>query len=292
MAYIRRQKYKSKVSFQVQVKRTGFKTLVRSFQTRTEAKKWARSMENKLDRGDYSDYSEASKVTLGDLFNRYVKENKHKSKKQWRNEEYRKDQLLNDTISDINLLRFSTRHLAEFRDRRLQQVKPSTFNKDFNFISVVISTAMNDWGIYLPHNPCKIMKREREAKPRNRILETSEQTKLLEACSLLSNIYLKPMVAFSIETAIRQGELLKIKYDDINWNKRVLILYDTKNGEDRTIPLSEKAFLILSSLPRRIDRRMFPLKTHSIRSAFTIWISLATIYFRFLINHFNAFIIC
>ena len=109
MAYIRRQKYKSKVSFQVQVKRTGFKTLVRSFQTRTEAKKWARSMENKLDRGDYSDYSEASKVTLGDLFNRYVKENKHKSKKQWRNEEYRKDQLLNDTISDINLLRFSTR---------------------------------------------------------------------------------------------------------------------------------------------------------------------------------------
>ena len=57
MAYIRRQKYKSKVSFQVQVKRTGFKTLVRSFQTRTEAKKWARSMENKLDRGDYSDYS-------------------------------------------------------------------------------------------------------------------------------------------------------------------------------------------------------------------------------------------
>ena len=259
MAYIRRQKYKSKVSFQVQVKRTGFKTLVRSFQTRTEAKKWARSMENKLDRGDYSDYSEASKVTLGDLFNRYVKENKHKSKKQWRNEEYRKDQLLNDTISDINLLRFSTRHLAEFRDRRLQQVKPSTFNKDFNFISVVISTAMNDWGIYLPHNPCKIMKREREVKPRNRILETSEQTKLLEASSLSSNIYLEPMVAFSIETAIRQGELLKIKYDDINWNKRLLTLYDTKNGEDRTIPLSEKAFLILSSLPRRIDRRMFPL---------------------------------
>ena len=64
MAYIRRQKYKSKVSFQVQVKRTGFKTLVRSFQTRTEAKKWARSMENKLDRGDYSNYSEASKLTL------------------------------------------------------------------------------------------------------------------------------------------------------------------------------------------------------------------------------------
>ena len=49
------------------------------------------------------------------------------------------------------------------------------------------------------------MKREKEAKPRNRILESDEQTRLLEACSLLSNIYLKPMVQFSIETAIRQG---------------------------------------------------------------------------------------
>ena len=266
MAYIRRQKYKSKVSFQVQVKRTGFKTLVRSFQTRTEAKKWARSMENKLDRGDYSDYSEASKVTLGDLFNRYVKENKHKSKKQWRNEEYRKDQLLNDTISDINLLRFSTRHLAEFRDRRLQQVKPSTFNKDFNFISVVISTAMNDWGIYLPHNPCKIMKRESEAKPRNRILDNDEELRLLEACSISDNSYLKPMVEFSIETAIRQGELLKMRYKHINWEKHLVTLYDTKNGEDRTIPLSEKAFFILKNTPRRFDGVLFPLSRDSLKS--------------------------
>ena len=37
-------------------------------------------METKLDRGDYSDYSTASKVTLGDLFKRYINEDKHKKK--------------------------------------------------------------------------------------------------------------------------------------------------------------------------------------------------------------------
>ena len=51
-------------------------------------------METKLDKGDYSDYSSASKVTLGDLFKRYINEEKHKKKKQWKNEEYRCSQLL------------------------------------------------------------------------------------------------------------------------------------------------------------------------------------------------------
>ena len=60
---------------------------------RTDAKRWARNMETKLDRGDYSDYSTASKVTLGDLFKRYINEDKHKKKKQWKNEEYHCSQL-------------------------------------------------------------------------------------------------------------------------------------------------------------------------------------------------------
>ena len=89
MANILKRKFKSKVSYQVRIRRSGMKPIQKSFQERTEAKRWARSMEAKLDRGDYSDYSSASKVTLGDLFKRYVKEEKHKKKKQWRNEEYR-----------------------------------------------------------------------------------------------------------------------------------------------------------------------------------------------------------
>ena len=266
MATFFKRKHKSKTTYAVQVRRKGFRTVSKSFDTRTDAKKWARNMEAKLDRGDYSDYTEASKLTLGDLFNRYIRENKHKKKKQWRYEEYRKDQLLKDTISDINLLRFSTKHLAEFRDRRLKVVKASTFNKDFNFISVCISTAINDWGIYIPHNPCKLMNRESEAKPRNRILDNDEELRLLEACSISDNPYLKPMVEFSIETAIRQGELLKMRYKHINWEKHLVTLYDTKNGEDRTIPLSEKAFSILKNTPRRFDGVLFPLSRDSLKS--------------------------
>ena len=94
MATIQKRKYLNKTSYQVRIRRLGIKTITKSFLTRTEAKRWSRSMETKLDKGDYSDYSTASKVTLGDLFKRYVKEEKHKKKKQWKNEEYRLRQLL------------------------------------------------------------------------------------------------------------------------------------------------------------------------------------------------------
>ena len=259
MAYIRRRKFKKVVSFQVQIRRKGFRTIVKSFDTRTQAQKWARGIERKLDMGDFSDYSEASKLRLGDLLLRYKAENKHRRKKDWQNEEYKIKYILNDTISDTNCLKLSTKHLTEFRERRLMTVGGSTFNKDLSFISSVIQVAINDWGIYFPSNPCRAMKREKEPKPRTRVLEDSEQKELLEACALVENPYIKPMVQFSIETAVRQGELLKIKYNNINFRNRTLLLSDTKNGEDRTIPLSEKAFLILQSQPRQLDRSVFPM---------------------------------
>ena len=266
MAYILKRKWKNKTTFRVQVTRKGFKSAFKSFPTRTDAKKWGRTMENKLDRGDYSNYSEATKLTLGDIMRRYISEGYHVNKKD-KSIEGRVNNFLKDTIADTNLLRFSTRHVAEFRDRKLQHWSPTTFNKHKSLLSVIIDTAIHDWEIYLPHNPMKHVKKLKQPNPRNRVLVDDEEHRLIEACALSRCIYLKPMVQFSIETAIRQGELLKIRYDHINWNKRLLSLYDTKNGEDRTIPLSQKAFLILSALPRQFDKRMFSITKDVLKSS-------------------------
>ena len=102
MATIRRRKFKFKVSYTCQVRRKGFRTIIKSFDTRKQAQKWARGIERKLDMGDFSDYSEASKLTLGDLLKRYRAENKHRLKKDWKNEEYKIGYILKDTISDTN----------------------------------------------------------------------------------------------------------------------------------------------------------------------------------------------
>ena len=65
MATIIKRKWESKITFQVKIRRAGIKAITKTFITKTEAKKWARGMETKLDKGDFSDYSEASKLTLG-----------------------------------------------------------------------------------------------------------------------------------------------------------------------------------------------------------------------------------
>ncbi len=264
MAYILRRKGKTKVSYRVQVRRRGFTTTFKSFPTRTEAKKWARAMENKLDRGDYSDYTEASKLTLGDIMRRFISEGYHVKQKD-KFVEGRANSILNDTIADTNLLRLSSRHIAEFRDRKLEHWSPTTFNKHKSLISRVIETAMQEWEIYLPQNPARLFRKMKEPYARNRKLEGDEEQRLIEACALSKFIYLKPMVQFSIESAVRQGELLKAMREHFNWEKRTLTLYDTKNGEDRTIPLSEKAFSILSSLPKQFSGVLFPINKDKLR---------------------------
>jgi len=166
MAHITRRKFKKGYSYLAQVKRVGFKTVSKSFDTKDQAKKWARSIDRKLDQGEVFDYSQASRLTLRDLLDRYISENKHRAKKGWRMEEYRSRYIKEDTIADTNCLRLSSKHLVEFRDRRLQTVSNSTFNKDLSFLSQVIETAIHDWEIGFPSNPCKTVKRKSDPKPR------------------------------------------------------------------------------------------------------------------------------
>ena len=276
MATISRRKWSKKISYVAQVRRKGFKTLVKSFRTRTEAKKWGRAVERDWDQGKYIDYSEAQGFTLGEVMQRYIREDKHKQIKSWRMHEFRIAILLKDTISDTNLLRLSSKHLSEFKDRKRKEVGPSTWNKYLSLISVVIDTARRDWGIYLPNNPVHSGVRDKEPRPRDRTLVDDEYERLLQACDQMKQVrfrrgdtaihlYLKSMIIFSVETAIRQGELLAMRYDQFNFEKRTLYIPETKNGEPRTIPLSTKAIKVIQSVPRRIDGKVFPLSCDSLK---------------------------
>ena len=84
MASIFRRKHKTKTTYRTIVRRKGFKTVVKSFNTRTDAQKLSRYIERNLDRGISTDFIEASRVTIRDLLKRYLKERKHKGKKGWR----------------------------------------------------------------------------------------------------------------------------------------------------------------------------------------------------------------
>ena len=265
MALVRKRKLATKTSWQVIIRKKGFKTLVKSFSSRSDAYKWSRHMERNLDVGITSDFLEASKYQIKDIINRYLKENRHRHKKGWRVEEYRARLMLLDPVADVNFLHFSTKDIAEYRDRRLEVVSKTTFNKDLSFLNVLCDLAMNDWGINIPFNPCKNIKRLREPRPRKRRLVLDEYERLQKACKQSENKYLYPMFEFSIETAIRQGELLKLKYNDIDWSNHTMSLNDTKNLDDRVVALSDKAYSILQEQMLRTDGKFFDMTKDSLK---------------------------
>ena len=65
-----------------------------------------------------------------------------------------------------------------------------------------------------------------------------EFERLREAASEMSCWYLWPVVELAIETAMRKGELLSLKWCYIDFEKSVALLPQTKNGSPRWVPLS------------------------------------------------------
>ena len=142
----------------------------------------------------------------------------------------------------------------------MKKWSPNTFNNHKSLLSVIIDTAITEWGIYMPINPCRSIRRVPIPEPRDRVLVGNEYDRLIKTCAESKHPHLKSAVRFSLETACRQGEMLKAKREHVNWKRRTLWFYDTKNGTDRKIALSETAYFILTTFPKTINDKVFPHK--------------------------------
>jgi integrase len=77
------------------------------------------------------------------------------------------------------------------------------------------------------------------------------------------------MTFFAIETAMRRGELLQLRWENIDLEKRTAFLEDTKNGESRTVPLSTAALNILRALGTKSGGRVFPITMETFKQAYS-----------------------
>ena len=135
--------------------------------------------------------------------------------------------------------------IASFRDERLQIVAPSTAVRELAILSHVIEVAIRDWGLPLSRNVVKLVRRPVIRNERNRRLTGDEEQRLLDGCDGGKIPFLKTIVVLAIETGMRRGEILGLKWDDVSHNRRVITLTMTKNGSGREVPLSQRAFQAL-----------------------------------------------
>jgi integrase len=159
--------------------------------------------------------------------------------------------------------------IAKFRDERLQQVSSSTVIRDLACLSAIISHARREWAINI-ENPVSRVRKPSAPAGRDRVLTTAEEARLLDALRPTGrrSPWLYPLVVLALETAMRRGELLALRWDDVSLAKRTGTLHDTKNGEGRVVPLSTRALEVLQALPRSITGQVIPMTPFAACAAF------------------------
>ncbi|PPB79801.1 phage integrase family protein [Albidovulum inexpectatum] len=218
------------------------------FPTRREAREWAARVEFELD----NPQEVAADATLGDLLDRYRRE-VTPGKRGRRSEEIRIERLKRDPISRMKLGRLTPDVFSAWRDDRLRVVGPATVRREMGFLSSVLNTARREWGM-LADNPLSEVRRPSSPPPRDRLPTDAEIAALRAAAGDdLERLTARALHAFlfALETAMRAGEICSLRWDDVDLDRRVARLRETKNGRPRDVPLSTEAVRLLRELPRR-----------------------------------------
>jgi integrase len=254
--------------WQARVSRQGEQSLVKTFQSKEDAERWARSVEVEWDRGTYTNIHQAQKTTFGELIERYLREVTPLMRGAGA-DTIRLKAIMRRPIAKENMATLTSSKIAKYRDQRLQEIKPSTVVRELAYFSSIINHARREWGLNTP-NPVLGVRKPAQPQGRNRVLSYEEERILLEACIPKGNrnIYTRPFVILAIETAMRRGEILSLRWKDINYQTRTAYLSLTKNGESRRVPLSTRAIETLQLLPRSIGGRVLPINFAALETNF------------------------
>lgn len=211
---------------------------------------------------------EAARLTLDSLLSRYADEITP-AKKGKRAELLRIKKLRRFDIAALPLQLIDRTALRNFVQAATKQEawSSSTARKYVMLISAVFTTAVKRWG-YTIDNPVSAIEVPSNGVGRTRRLEAGEYDRLLVAVKRCRNRYIPALFVLAVETAARRGELLKLDWKDVDLKAGTAMLRDTKNSEDRIIPLSSRARQTLKDLGRSIAGRVFPLKEYEARSGF------------------------
>ena len=240
-------------------------TRARSFHTKQAAIKWAVSEERKLTEGVMG-VLKPSDATLGQLLQRYVAE-VLPAKRGAATEGQRLQRLIRDPVSGLKVSQLTSQAIAAFRDRRLLDGR-RTCHYDLILIRHCLKIAMNEWGLMLSSNPVDRVKMPPSSPARNRRLEDGEFDRLEEAARQTKNPHIWPVIVFAIETGMRRGEILGLRWEHVDLDRRIAYLPLTKNGSSREAPLSTKAALVLARQRQRNDTPSpFPVTPNGFRLA-------------------------
>jgi len=250
----------------VQVRRSGFPSMSKTFDLKDDAVRWGYQKERELDHAVSHGNSIVGLLdTFESLLERYKKDILPKKKAGDYEAIMINAFIRNADIAQKKTLEIKPFHFAQYRDQRLKIVSGVTVARELTIYQSVFKTARREWGYENLDNPLKDIKKPNSHKPRIRRLTGDEEYRLISACNESQNPYLVHLVKIAIETAMRRSELLNLNSSDIDLEKRICFLEETKNGSNRNVPLSSIAVEHFSKLLSLSSETVFPVSSCALR---------------------------
>ncbi|MDX7853002.1 site-specific integrase [Aeromonas caviae] len=204
-----------------------------------------------------------NRVTLSKALGQYL-ERVSVHKKGFAQERYRIAPILSHDISKLYLDEISSVDIASYRDDRLaiysvktkRPLSPNTVRLELALLSDLFSIAQIEWGACL-ENPVSLVRKPRLPDGRDRRLRPREEGKLLRAALARKNPEVYSIIVIAIETGMRQGEILGMRWENLDMRLGVAHLLQTKNGSKRDVPLTVRAREAFSRLGVQQDGPIF-----------------------------------
>ncbi len=255
--------------WQARVQIQGHAPLSKTFINKVDAERWAKQVEVEMQKGSYTNLVLAERTTFAEIIERYIAE-VLPTMRGGKADFIRLKALARRPIAKLNMVSLTPQKIAKHRDERLKEIAPATVIRELSYFSSIITHARKEWGINII-NPVALVARPKNPQGRSRILDAAETSALFEALRPTGrrSIWMLPLVKLALETAMRRGELLGLRWEHIDLQRRTIYLPLTKNGTSRTVPLSSNAIQILIEMPRNMDGRVFPLTHEVVSQAFS-----------------------
>lgn len=210
-------------------------------------------------------------------------------KKGYAQEKYRIDQLCRSSLADKIIREVTSVHIATYRDQRLEEVNPrtgrllapSSVRLEMSLLSSFFDICKIEWGT-CDENPVSKVRKPKAPPGRDRRLTAREDRLILRYAHQHVNQSLYSIIVLALETAMRQGEILKLEWEHINVKNGIAHLPNTKNGTKRDVPLSHRAREALIRLGPKPAGRVFGYTSEGLKSTWrfmTIKLGITNLHF-------------
>ena len=258
MATIQKRKKKDGTTiYKVVIRVKGYPTMSASFDKLTAARTWIGQHEPLMKEGRHITDYEAKKHTLNDLIDRYIAVELPKRKPTDHQKYKMQLEWWKKHIGKYLLSKITPALLSECKERLITEESPkpkngrktrseATANRYMACLSIVLSKATKEWG-WIDENPMLKVSKFTESEKQDRFLMPNEINRLLNACMTFElkgdcyhqETYLFVLIALS--TGARYSEIHNLRWQNVDFKNRQFYFLNTKNGENRGVPMTEPA---------------------------------------------------